>query len=200
MLSLKLVSLLLVAANSFVRGETEDTTSYDGTTVITTTPSVVATTTIPAVVDVYGDVYIWTNEAGALTSTTLYVTVTREIDATATPAEPSTNDSSASEPTEEPSASANASSGSSQQVPQVTSAVPATTATSTAPLSTTFATPPSSSSSSDVSAVAPNRTTISTDIPDGDYATKTVTTDTILSDGSTAVLELVVLYTAVCNA
>ncbi|CAK9436093.1 uncharacterized protein LODBEIA_P06510 [Lodderomyces beijingensis] len=192
MRSFKFTSLLLLAASSLVSAQTEgeDTTSYEGTTTVTTIPAVTATTTVPGQVNVEGIVYIWTNEEGVLTTTTVYVTT--ETGPVEQP--PAT---SSEEPVVETSAAEPASS--SGETPAETTEAPVS-ATTTAPAESSVTVPAETSSQDNLTALAPNVSTISVDVPEGDYATSTTTTYTTLLGGETAVLELVVLYTQVCSA
>ena len=253
--SFKLTPLLLLALNSMVKAADEDTTSYETTVTVTSTPQVVQTTTVPGEVLINGIVYVWTDANGQLTSTTEYETTTVPIttdaqqtssdaetdsdsdsdSATATATAAATTDGNestdAAAPSSQPSvpaessdaatssADATAAPSSDAQESQSTVSVsnsesaPTQAPTTTAPASSEAT---SSASSGDDAGeeeednddddatrsltLAPNVSSIFVNVPAGDYSTSTITTDTTLSDGRTAALELVVLYTAVCSA
>lgn len=246
--SFKLTPLLLLALNSMVKAADEDTTSYETTVTVTSTPQVVQTTTVPGEVLINGIVYVWTDANGQLTSTTEYETTTVPIttDAQQTSSDAETDSDSASAtattdgnessdaaaPSSQPSvpaessdaatssADATAAPSSDAQESQSTASVsnsesaPTQAPTTTAPASSEAT---SSASSGDDAGeeeedddddddatrsltLAPNVSSIFVNVPAGDYSTSTITTDTTLSDGRTAALELVVLYTAVCSA
>ncbi|KAI5965490.1 hypothetical protein KGF57_000756 [Candida theae] len=228
MVSTRINALLLLtlgALLSKVHAADGDTTSYDGTTVVTVTPQATATTTVPQVVEENGVVYIWTNEAGVLTTTTIYTQTTTLANAEATSTDQGSTTATDTTPTDQ---------GSSSSVPTVESTSSSISTTSGPPpssvaqetgeaqSSSTTSQPNESSSSGEVSsspssgaapaATSPSDATstalatgnsvivIPTQVPEGDYSTETITTNTVLENGSTAVLELVVLHTAVCHA
>ncbi|KAI5969255.1 hypothetical protein CANMA_001702 [Candida margitis] len=220
MVSPKISALLLFTLSALLsKANAEDTTSYDGTTVVTVTPQATSTTTVPQVVEQNGVVYIWTNEQGVLTTTTVFTQTTTLAEAEATPTDDTTSTGDSTTPTSDPSnsspvavstsptttSSISTSSGAppTSSTPQETGESSSTATDNNSSVQKTSSSAPDSSSAPGASSttVAPGSViVIPTDVPEGDYSTSTVTSETVLDNGSTAVLELVVLYTAVCSA
>ena len=167
MLSSKIYSLVLLSLFGLARS------ADDVTTTITTTPYVTATTTVGLQEDIYATEYIYTDDNGKLTTTTVLAsTVTNPavlqeqwqlLQGTTPTTKPSADPSSSDDNSNKPSSSTTATSDNSESSP------------------TGFF------------------TEIKVEVPEGVYSTSTKYTHTVLDDGQTAALELVVLYTAFCE-
>ncbi|RLV93398.1 hypothetical protein JA1_002550 [Spathaspora sp. JA1] len=149
------------------------------TTTITTTPVTTELATVTAQEDIYGTVYIYTADNGQLTTQTILHTELNPYE----PAQ-STTDVPASSST--PTSTTTTSSSLDALVSSSTPASSDITTSST----------PTSSSTSSSSLVTSSESVIV--IPKGEYSSSTKITNTILPNGSTAILELVVLYTQEC--
>ncbi|KGQ90846.1 hypothetical protein MEQ_01152 [Candida albicans P87] len=160
MLSSKIYSLVLLSLFGLARS------ADDVTTTITTTPYVTATTTVGLQEDIYATEYIYTDDNGKLTTTTVLAsTVTNPavLQETTPTTKPSADPSSSDDNSNKPSSPTTATSDNSESSP------------------TGFF------------------TEIKVEVPEGVYSTSTKYTHTVLDDGQTAALELVVLYTAFCE-
>ncbi|KAF6069374.1 hypothetical protein FOB64_003027 [Candida albicans] len=159
MLSSKIYSLVLLSLFGLARS------ADDVTTTITTTPYVTATTTVGLQEDIYATEYIYTDDNGKLTTTTVLAsTVTNPavLQGTTPTTKPSADPSSSDDNSNKPSSSTTATSDNSESSP-------------TGFFTEIF------------------------EVPEGVYSTSTKYTHTVLDDGQTAALELVVLYTAFCE-
>lgn len=204
-----------------------DTTSYDSTTTVTVTPEVTYTTTVGYIEDIYETVYIYTNSQSHLTTTTVIGssvyhlasgTPTGKLAAVSSPATDNKKDIlvsllSASGSLQlsalvSPSPSAvllSASLSSSESVNAVLLSASVLPSLSSSQLLMSASALPFSSSSelllfpamSSMAAIEHAVTQNHSSIPDGDYSTSTSTTTT-LKDGTSAILEYVILYTLAC--
>ncbi|RCK63259.1 hypothetical protein Cantr_09836 [Candida viswanathii] len=198
MVNSKIYSLILLSLLSFARAQDEDP---DTTTTITTTPVQEQTTTVGLQEDVIGTEYIFTDSNGVLTTTT--VIGTTETNPYTLAPETTTEDPTTSTPATATDATSTASSsGAASSVPKDQFSSLSGSSSSQAGITTTSTTtedsdetysPPATSAAGN-----PYFTEIKIDVPPGVYSTSTMYTNTVLDSGKTAVLELVVLHTAVC--
>lgn len=155
--------------------------------------TVFSTTTYDVIARIPVTEYIWTNDAGSLTTTQLTGTATY---VPATDADESATITSSAEPPQQ-SGSFVASVG----VPttSLVDALPSDFFESSALSAAAVVAAPSESEF--LSSAPPAITDAPSAIPSGDYfSTGTSSTTTTLEDGSSAVIEYVVLYTNVCSA
>lgn len=168
-------------------------TSYDSTTTVTVTPAITMTTTIGYIEEIFETAYIYTNSYGSLTTSTAtgsteFFPATGilwpELASSATNDGASETGSSTSVSTTLEAAASVATSNAISELRYGTSSI-VTSSTSL----------PSYSALSDVEKAIAESTSA---IPYGEYSTSTSATTTTFQDGSSAVIEYVVLYTQDC--
>lgn len=163
-----LVAVATVLLSAVVSAEETSTTT------VTTTPVVTLTTTVSMAEEIYETDYIYTNEAGVLTTYVTRVTSFKPLGADSTDSTLTTTKVVLSSPA--------------VTFPTlVPSQTDPSSSASVAPLDTTSS-----------GSLSPTGAPLSFSVPPGHYSTSTLTTLTVEADGKTTVLELEVLYTTVC--